>query len=94
MQASHTGVTPLSVAALAFAPARSSAADGIGIVVVRGPMKRRRAVGLRRIHVDALLQERGDRRPVLAFYGVEQARIGVRRRGSDEAGADGDDDRS
>ena len=56
-------------------------------------MKRRGAVGLRRVQVDALLQERR-RSPARSwcFTASISREIGVGGRGGEQAGTDGDDD--
>ena len=54
-------MNPFSLATLA-ARARANQQIGDGEVVdVRGPVQRGRAVALRRVHVDALLQQRRER---------------------------------
>ena len=58
------------------AGANQQVGDG-EIVDMRRPMKRGRAITLRRIHVDALLDERSHGRSVLAANRLDQARIGT-----------------
>ena len=58
--------------------ARAGADQQIGdgeVVAMRRPMKRRRAVALRRIHVDALLQQRAHRFDVAVLHRLDQPRI-------------------
>ncbi len=60
--------------------ARAGANQQVGdreIVDMGGPVKRGRAVALWRIHIDALLDERADRRGVLAAHGLDEAWIGA-----------------
>ena len=64
MQASESGVTPSRFAAFTLAPARSSRSVDRQVGAVHRPMQRRRAVGLRGIHVRLLRQQRAHRRRV------------------------------
>ena len=64
--ASHSGVAPSRFAALAFAPARISRSDHLLVAAVHRPVQRRRAVGLRRIHVGVLRHQRAHGRLVAA----------------------------
>ena len=52
-QASASGVMPVSVRALALAPAARSALVAARVAVISGPMQRRRSVGLGGVHVRA-----------------------------------------
>ena len=65
----------MSLAAFARAPARISRSAIAQIVEVRGPVQRGRAVALRRVHVDALLQQRPHRLDVPALDRLDQAQI-------------------
>ena len=58
------GVTPYRLVALALAPASNQQVGDLEVVGVRGPMQRGRSVGLRDIHVRALLHQRSNGRLV------------------------------
>ena len=61
--------------------ARTGANQQIGngqVVDMGGPVKRGRAIALRRVYVDALLDERAHGRRILASHGLDEARIGAR----------------
>jgi hypothetical protein len=44
------------------------------IVVIRRPMQRRHPIDLRRVHIETLLQERANARPVVLFCRIRQGR--------------------
>ena len=54
----HSGVAPRSFAAFTLAPARNEQASAVEIIAMAGPMQRGRAVGLGRVDVGALLDQR------------------------------------
>ena len=80
--ARYKGVTPRSVCAFRFAPAPISRSAVLQIVPMGSPMKSRRAVGARRIHIDALLQQGAGGIAVSALHSIHQPGIS----GSIEAG--------
>ena len=75
VQARKSGVTPVSLAAFTRAPARISRSAIGQIVEMHRPVECRRAVALRRVHVDALLQQRLHRLGVPALDRVDETQI-------------------
>ena len=77
MHARCSGVKPFSFATAAFAPGADQQIGDGEIVDMRGPVERGRAIALRRIDIDALLDERAHRRDVLTAYGLDEAHVGA-----------------